>query len=471
MIDVLYKCDAYKLGHRDLYNDDIVKMFSMFYARNNKNSNIADNNTISIAGIDNLLYELKKEWNEFFKLNKEEIDHTLNEYASFCCELLSLDKYNTTHLKNLWILGYLPLEIKALQCDSVPYQIPILTISNTKDGFAWLVNYIESYISNKLWITMTSATTARTFFETFTKIFDETGVSKGIIPYLGHDFSLRGMEGDEGAILSGLGHLKYFKGTDNLPSLRRKKLLQPKFKGSSVIATEHSVTTSYGRNGELALLKKMLDNYTGTLSFVADSYDYYDFISNKLKKVKENILAYNGTVVIRPDSGDPIKIICGDKNAPTNSVEYKGTYEILWEIFGGTTNNKGYKVLNKHIGIICGDSVTIQIQREMLLTLKGQGFAPIIAFGIGSTTYQRVNRDTHSFAFKATAYIGEDGNIVPMMKSPKTDQSKKSLSGLLYVYTENNEIKLNQNVTLTEYNSNENLLKTVFLNGKCSYDK
>jgi len=218
--------------------------------------------------------------------------------------------------------------------------------------------------------------------------------------------------------------------------------------------------------GEFQYFKRMITEiYTsGIVSVVADTYDFWNAITNFTQKLIPEILARNGKVVFRPDSGDPEKIICGDYEASAHTPAYKGAVEILWDIFGGTVNEFGYKVLDSHVGLIYGDSITPDRAQRILQGLKDKGFAASnIVFGIGSFTYNYTTRDTYGMAVKSTFGIvnGQNRNI---FKDPATDSSKmkKSAVGLIRVYKENGRLTYadQQNDI-----NNAGLLETVFLNG------
>jgi nicotinamide phosphoribosyltransferase len=181
--------------------------------------------------------------------------------------------------------------------------------------------------------------------------------------------------------------------------------------------------------------------------------------------LKDEIIQRDGKVVIRPDSGDPVKIICGDPMAQTVSPEFKGAVECLWEIFSGTETQNGFKQLDPHIGLIYGDSITLQRAEEILKQLKTKGFASTnIVFGVGSFTYQYVTRDNFGFAMKATSGV-VNGKRRDIAKNPKTDKgNKKSAKGLLRIEKKNGELILHDQQTVEQEAEGE--LKCVFLNGK-----
>lgn len=201
---------------------------------------------------------------------------------------------------------------------------------------------------------------------------------------------------------------------------------------------------------------------TGILSLVSDTFDYWRVLTHVLPKLKDKIMSRDGKVVIRPDSGDPVKILCGDPTASHGSAEFNGTIEQLWSIFGGTVNTKGFRQLDSHIGAIYGDSITRERCYVICQKLKERGFASTnVVYGVGSYTYQYVTRDTLGIAMKATHGV-IDGKSVDIYKDPKTDSGlKKSARGLLRV---NADYTLSQQVSEKEEQSG--VLETVFLDGK-----
>jgi nicotinamide phosphoribosyltransferase len=194
-------------------------------------------------------------------------------------------------------------------------------------------------------------------------------------------------------------------------------------------------------------------------------------ITEFLPELKDRILARNGKVVIRPDSGDPVKIIIGDEDAPVGSPAYKGAIECMWETFGGVVTPKGYRLLDSHIGLIYGDSITTERQLAILEGLKKKGFASYnVVLGIGSYTYEYVTRDTFGFAMKAT-YGEVNGVGRDIFKDPKTDDgTKKSAKGLMQVYRDpaTGKLALKDQCSWEEEGKGE--LKTVFKDGKLMVD-
>lgn len=287
------------------------------------------------------------------------------------------------------------------------------------------------------------------------------------VQWQGHDFSMRGHSSLESSILSGMGHLLSFTGTDTIPAIvgledYYNANVTKELVGGSVPATEHSVMCMGGAETEIETFERILDLYPkGVVSIVSDTWDYWKVLTDILPRLKEKIMRRDGKVVICPDSGDPVKIVIGDPDSnhgPANA----GTIRVLEELFGSEVNSKGYKQLNSHIGCIYGDSITLDRCRQISEGLKVQGFASTnMVYGIGSFTYQYNTRDTLGFAMKATAGI-VDGKWVDIFKNPKTDDGvKKSAKGLLRV---NEDYTLSEGVSLEE--ENQGLLETVYKDGK-----
>ena len=230
---------------------------------------------------------------------------------------------------------------------------------------------------------------------------------------------------------------------------------------------------------ETAYIKHVITKIhpTGLVSLVCDSYDFWGVIGYSLPKLKQDIMNRKGgpvgdKVVIRPDSGDPVKIVCGDPDAPFGSLEYKGAIEALWDIFGGTVNSKGYKVLDSHIGLIYGDAITLKRCQEMCDRLKEKGFASTnIVLGIGSYSYQYNTRDTFGYALKST-YCVINGDEKMIFKNPKTDDgTKKSQKGKVAVLKTTNSYTvvdgLNNNINI----SGNDELRTIFKDGVLTIDE
>jgi nicotinamide phosphoribosyltransferase len=243
--------------------------------------------------------------------------------------------------------------------------------------------------------------------------------------------------------------------------------------------SEHSVMCAGGKDDELETYRRLIQDVypSGIVSIVSDTWDFWKVMTETSKTLKDTILMRlpNGLglakVVFRPDSGDPVKILVGNPEAEPGSPEFKGAVECLWEIFGGTTTDKGYKVLHERVGLIYGDSITLDRADRIMSGLMEKGFASCnTVLGIGSYTYQYLTRDTLGWAVKATG-CQINGEMIEMFKDPITDSgTKKSAKGFLKVIKEDSEYKLldQQKVTLDElmYDQEGDELKVVFYNGK-----
>jgi nicotinamide phosphoribosyltransferase len=443
------------------------------------------------------------DWDEeFFQKDVEEVVASYNRRLT---NYLGPNAIGEQHIRDLHALGYLPLEIWALpEGSNVDLRVPMLVMWNTDDRFFWLTNAIETIISASIWGPCTSTTTAVMYRKILNEWANKTNPEMiDFVPWQGHDFSFRGHFGFEAAVMSGAGHLLAFSGTDTVPAI---DFLEEYYNansddelvGGSVSATEHSVMCMGGCDDEVGTFKRLItDLYpAGIVSIVSDTWDFWnvvDPVNGILVQLKDDVMTRDGKVVIRPDSGDPVKIVTGytwvdveDKFVmPDLSVEdmpevikhngkfytywiklgedgkyyfddlkelteneVKGMIQCLWDIFGGTVSSTGYKQLDSHIGAIYGDSITLERATQICERLEAKGFASTnLVYGIGSFTYQGavtndaiITRDTHGFAVKST--YGEvldrddwDRKGIEIFKDPKTDDGlKKSAKGLIAVY-------------------------------------
>lgn len=466
--------DGYKTGHHRMYPDGTGLVYSNFTPRSAKHAPAGINMVVSF-GQQMVMKQIEEMFNEHFFFTdmrkgyntstpcaNHEIANFLDSLRKKACNPIKdeysmyLDTdYDVSHIEALWDLGYLPIEVKSLpEGTVVPMGVPVLTIKNTLPEFYWITNFLETLISNLLWKPMTSATIAHQYKKNlvgWAKQTDENAV--GFVEFQGHDFSMRGLDSIDATIASGLGHATSFLGSDSLPVIHgaRKYYGETGFVVGSVNATEHSVMSAgIGLHGEFQTYAELLHKFpTGILSIVSDTMDLWQVITDFLPKLKAQILARDGKVVIRPDSGNPVDILCGKewvhhhnhkdglgetrvKNP--NDSERKGVIELLWDIFGGSINEQGYKVLNPKIGAIYGDSITLDRADEICERLEAKGFATTnVVLGIGSFTYQYNTRDTFGFAMKAT-YCEVNGKGIEIFKDPVTDDgTKKSAKGLLHV--------------------------------------
>ena len=473
--------DAYKYDHRRQYPVGTEFVYSNLTPRSTKLAPKADgvDDKVVFFGLQYFIQEfldgaLRQ---RFFKRNRDIIG---NDYSWRASDILGSLSFPTEHISELWNLGYLPITIRALpEGAAVNAGVPMLTIENTLPEFFWLTNYLETVLSCYLWKPCTSATTARKYRQLLERFAVETGGDLSFVPFQCHDFSMRGTSGLEDAMMSGAGHLTSFVGTDSIPAVDMVDEHYQGHKcaliGSSVPATEHSVMCMDASDGEFETFKRLItETYpSGIVSIVSDTWDFWRVITEYLPRLKNEIMARDGKVVIRPDSGDPADIICGMRAAhhhpkafPYGSPQWKGAIECLWDTFGGTVNDKGYQQLDPHIGLIYGDSITLPRCENILQRLKANGFASTnVVLGIGSYTYEYVTRDTYGFAVKATAGI-VNGEVREIFKEPKTDEGKlkKSARGFLRVdLDENGEYVLRDRVSREEAAGGE--LREVYRDG------
>lgn len=453
--------DFYKSGHIKQYPENTTLVYSNFTPRKSRVEGV---DHMVFFGLQYIIKEyLQHRMNEYFF--NQPLESVLNDYQDTMDNALGPNVVTTEHIRALHELGYLPLHIKALpEGTRVPLGTPAFTMWNTLPEFYWVTNYFETLISNLIWKPCTSATTANQFRKAFDKYAELTGADPDFVDFQGHDFSFRGMSGIEDAASSGAAHLLSFKGTDTVPAiefLERYYFGDETFVGGSVPATEHSVMCAGGEDGEFQTLKRLVcDIYpSGVVSVVSDTWDLFQLLTEYLPRLKDEILARDGKVVIRPDSGTPHKILNGDPDA-MHEADRKGVFRLLDEVFGHTLTEKNYRVLDSHVGAIYGDGINIEEQHRILQGMMDNGYASSnIVMGLGSFAYQYVTRDTYGTVCKAT-YVEVDGEGRAIFKSPKTGGWKKSHKGLLRV---NSDLTVTEDVSWPEEGG---VLNTVFLNGK-----
>lgn len=483
-LNALLLCDFYKLSHRQQYPDKTEVVYSTWTPRSNKHCQHVDG--VVAVGFQGFIKEYLLDFfnEEFFGKSKAQV---IAEYSRIVKNCLGVQNPETQHIEELHDLGYLPIRIKAVKEGTlIPFRVPMLTIENTDPIFFWLTNYLETLASTTLWKPATSASIARKFKQILDKYAVETTGTDMGTEFQGHDFSMRGMSGLEDAARTGVGHLAAgFVGTDTIPSILYAEQyynanVEQELVGCSVNATEHSVMCAGGKDDEYETYRRLIEDVypTGILSIVSDTWDLWHVLEDTIPRLKDSILARDGgensldKVVIRPDSGNPANIICGDPNS-TDPRAQKGVVEMLWDIFGGETNDQGYKVLHPSIGAIYGDSITLEICEEICERLKAKGFASTnVVYGIGSYTYQYLTRDTLGFAMKATS-VTVDGVQRAIFKDPVTDDgTKKSAKGRVTVHRDNNGQVYYCDETLQKRSpQGDDLLEVVFENGKLLRDQ
>ncbi|MDF3340111.1 nicotinate phosphoribosyltransferase [Mycolicibacterium septicum] len=465
-LTVLMETDAYKLDHRRQYPDRTEVVYSNLTARG---SRVAGVDWTVFFGLQAYLVDLAARWQAFFDAD---IDEVCRAYEERVTDILGPNDVGSEHIRQLHGYGRLPLRFRALPEGTItPLGIPYLTVENTEPRFFWLTNYIETDLSAALWQPITSATTAWRNRCLLDERAEASGADPAAVNWQGHDFSARGMAGMGAASVSGAAHLLSFTGTDSLSSLGWIDRFYPgspegTVLGGSVPATEHSVMTANGPEGELATFERLLDLYpSGIVSVVADSFDLWSALQF-LSALRTKIMARDGKLVIRPDSGDPELILCGDPQAPAGSPQRKGVVNLLAETFGTTENAAGYRELEPHVGVIYGDSINFERADAITTNLMRQGYVSTVpVFGFGSYTYQFVTRDTFSLAVKAT-WVQVDGRGRDIFKDPVTDSgTKRSARGRLAVLGGmDGSLALMQQATADQEANSR--LRTVFEDGR-----
>lgn len=487
------KKDGYKGDHRRQYPTNSALVFANKTARGSRVKGLEKVLTFGLQYY--IKHYLIEDWNKnFFGKPVEEVVKSYNRRMK---NYLGPNKIGDEHIRDLHSLGYMPLEIWALpEGSNVNLRVPSFVVWNTDARFFWLTNMIETLISATTWGPSTSATTALMYRKILNEWATKTNPEMiDFVQWQGHDFSFRGHFGFEAAIMSGAAHLLAFTGTDTIPAIDFLEQFycadsDNELVGGSVSATEHSVMCMGGLENEVETFRRLIEDVysDGIVSIVSDTWDFWNVVTPKngiLVQLKDKIMARDGKVVIRPDSGDPVKIVtgytddeivvCGDKfyklcpnsqyadlrGDELTEEEVDGAVVCLWKTFGGTLTSTGFKQLDSHIGLIYGDSITIQRATEICERLAEKGFASTnTVYGIGSFTYQGaidadaiITRDTHGYAVKST--YGEvfeaDGVTrrgIEIFKDPKTDNGlKKSAKGLLAVYKDGDNFVLKDQAT------------------------
>lgn len=547
--------DGYKMGHGPLYPAGTNFAYGNGTPRSDrlfmgsKSQSIHWDNKVVWFGIQAVMREVHGLWERsFFKKDKNSV---IRRYKRRMDTYLGEGMVDIEAMAALHDLGYLPITVLSIPEGSrLNMNVPGYVIYNTVPEFYWVVNYLETIMSSLIWAMITNATIAYEYRRVLEHFAELTGSPIESIDFQGHDFALRGINNPYAAAFSNSGHLLFFKGTDTLPAIDFVEDMyfanaEKEFLATSVVATEHAVATSnilynlemwlreqgtaradldvaaYAKAQLVAERKFILEAITkkvprGIISLVCDSFDFWGVLTIVAPSLKEEILARqpdaNGLakVVFRPDSGDPVEVICGVEIMTVSEIadliragksvtgmfvsidgeinkitrerdgyeytpveltaEQKGAVQVLWETFGGTETELGYKVLHERIGLIYGDSITVERTQEIMRRLMKKGFASCNwVLGIGSYTYQHNTRDTFGFAVKATA-IQVDDVFVELFKAPKTEgtTAKKSAKGFLKVIRdENGDYKLLQNQTfgIDEIDTASGELKVVYKDG------
>jgi nicotinamide phosphoribosyltransferase len=351
--------------------------------------------------------------------------------------------------------GKLPIRIKAVPEGSiVPIQQVMLTMESTDPQAFWLVSWLETMLL-RVWYPITVATQSwhlkQIIYAALQKTADDPASE---IDFKLHDFGSRGVSSSESAGIGGMAHLVNFQGSDTVMGVRfANHYYYHPMAAYSIPAAEHSTITAWGREGEVAAYRNMLNQYAQPgkiLAVVSDSYDLWNAIDHLWgDQLRQEVIDSGATVVIRPDSGEPVQVVCT-------------ALQRLEARFGSQVNSKGYRVLN-HVRVIQGDGINSDSLQDILIASEKLGFsASNIAFGMGGALLQQVHRDTQKFAFKCSE-MTISGRSVPVYKDPITDPGKRSKQGRLALI--NGETGY-QTVAVASIAPEQNLLQTVYENGQ-----
>ena len=445
MTNLILATDSYKQSHFLQYPPETRRVSAYVEARTND-----FNDHVLFFGLQAYLKEY---------LTKPVTQEDIEEAASVC------EAHGVPFNREGWEIivneydGFLPIEIRALpEGKAIPSSVPLVQVENTDERLPWLSTYIETALLRGIWYTSTVATLSWAAKKIIYKGLLETSDDPdGQIPFKLHDFGARGVSSAQSAALGGMAHLVNFMGTDTMEALGAvsKYYNTTAMAGFSIPAAEHSTITSWGADREHQAYANMLNQFgkkDGLVAVVSDSYD----LDNAVEEIwgvdlKEKVLATGGTLVVRPDSGDPVE-------TPIRVIEK------LWEAFGGEVNSKGYKVLNPAVRVIQGDGMHLDAIEQLVSRMIEDGWSlDNIAVGMGGGLLQYVNRDTMRFAMKANAIMDENGVWHDVYKKPATDLAKTSKAGKQAVINDNGVLKA---VRQDELDDRVDLLKPVFSKGE-----
>jgi nicotinamide phosphoribosyltransferase len=403
--NLILDTDSYKLSHFKQYPNGTEQVFSYIESRGG-----CFDSTL-FFGLQKALIELNENfpnWDDFAEAQTLTNAHGV--------------PFNEQGWRELIELGYFPLEIRAVPEGKVIHtQNVLVTVVNTDPRFYWLTSYLETSLLRAVWYPTTVATLSFECKKVINRYMQATCDSTDGLVFKLHDFGARGVSSEESACIGGAAHLVNFLGTDTLSAVRfARDYYAAGICGFSIPATEHSTITSWGREHELDAYRNVLEQFPdGLLACVSDSYDIFNAVGNLWgDKLKEQVIQRQGTLVIRPDSGDPEDIL------PI-------LLDTLGESFGYQENSKGYKVLNDRVRLIQGDGINLNSICHILEIMTAKGWSTEnIAFGMGGGLLQQLNRDTQKFAMKNSA-AKVNGQWRDVYKDPVTDHGKRSKKGIL----------------------------------------
>lgn len=443
--------DSYKLGHWNQYPHDTEGVYSYFESRKG-----ATYPSTVFFGLQHIIKQFMLERVTLKDIN--EARHLAKVH--FGNDTLFNEKGWVGIVKDH--NGFLPIRIKAVpEGTVVPESNVLMTVENTDPAYYWLTNAMESLLTH-VWYSSTVATLSYHTKKLIKAFLKETADSEEGLPFMLHDFGYRGAATHDAAAIGGAGHLVNFKGTDTLPAMLLaldSYAADIETLGFSVPATEHSVMTALGKDGEMDVVKQVIEeNPTGILSVVGDSYDIHHFVNTvTTNSFKQKILERDGVFVIRPDS------LTMAEDTPGKLVRWIA--KTVAFNMGFTVNSKGYRVLNPKVRILWGDGIDPEGIREILKTLLDAGFsAENMVFGMGGGLLQKIDRDTQRFAFKASAQKRE-GVWHDVFKGTFGKESKRGRLRLTQDTLGNYET-VPENSPPHDHEEIHDVLETVFENGK-----
>jgi len=455
--NLLLLADAYKYSHYKLYLPGTTKIYSYLESRGGE---------LPETVFYGLQYFLKEylEGQAFTKENVDEAEALLNGVFG---RNDVFKRENFDYILNVHG-GKLPIKIKAVAEGTVmPVHNALMTIENTDPKCFWLTNFLETLLM-QVWYPTTVASLSREVRKIVERYYDLTADenAKAGIDFVLNDFGFRGVSSVESAGLGGSAHLVNFMGSDTVYASKfaQRYYQATKVYGMSVPATEHSIMTLLGEGGEKEIFRHVLNAYpNGILSCVSDSYNIFNAVENYWGgELKDQVLKRNGTLVVRPDSGDPVTTLLN-------------VFELLFEKFGFTVNKKAHRVLPAQVRVIQGDGIDLQSIPQIYEALHKKGIsAENLVLGMGGALLQKVNRDTQKFALKCS-YAEINGQAIKVRKQPVEMNEKGELvksfktskAGRLKLTHANGQFR-----TVEEHaDSNVDLLETVFENGVITKDQ
>ena len=444
--NILLNVDSYKVGMWDFYPQGTTNVFSYIESRGGKKDKTL------FFGLQAFIKEYLTE-----PLTLDDVNDAIKIWKAHGLNV------NEENLRNLVLKhnGFLPIRIRAAKEGLlIPTHNVLVTIEATDPEFYWLTTWLETALLRAVWYPTTVATNSKSIKTLIEKYAKLTGANLDGVAFKLHDFGARGAQSNESAGLGAAAHLVNFMGTDTIAGVvAAMKYYNSDVCGFSIPATEHSISTSFGRENEADYVRNIIRAMKDFNIFatVGDTYNIWNFVDMLGTELKEEIIELGRqgkTLVVRPDSGNPVEV-------PIEVIER------LADHFGASRNEKGYKELPPYIRVIQGDGIEEKTIEEILDRLKTKGFSSDnIAFGMGGKLLGSPQRDDQKFAMKASA-IEIDGVWKAIKKDPITDQGKKSKAGRLTLIKENDEY---ETILEKDLNDRKEELEVVFENGKLLRD-